>query len=48
VDQKEKEFTGGYWWKDSGDCPKCHALVLVEEECEFRVSDKEEYDGVCQ
>lgn len=27
---------GGYWWKDSGACPKCGALILVESECEFK------------
>ena len=27
---------GGFWWKESGCCPKCEAIVLVESECEFR------------
>lgn len=27
---------GGFWWKDSGCCPKCGATVLVESECDFR------------
>jgi len=32
------EFDGiGHWWKKSGACPKCGAIVLVETECEFRV-----------
>lgn len=27
---------GGYWWEQSGGCPRCNAPVLVESECEFR------------
>jgi hypothetical protein len=27
---------GGYWWEDSGCCPKCDEPVAVESECEFR------------
>jgi DNA ligase (NAD+) len=27
---------GGYWWKNSGTCPKCDLPILVETECEFR------------
>lgn len=26
----------GWWWKDSGTCPGCDAVVCVESECEFR------------
>jgi len=29
----------GYWWRDSGACPGCGALVLVETECEFQGED---------
>lgn len=28
---------GGYWWSgDSGGCPGCGAIVLVESECDYR------------
>lgn len=26
----------GWWWKNSGGCPKCDALICVETECDFR------------
>lgn len=36
----------GFWWKDSADCPRCGATVLVETECDHRggllVSDHRE------
>lgn len=32
---------GGYWWIDSGCCPQCGAVILVETECEFKWSRTE-------
>lgn len=30
---------GGYWWINSGVCPKCNAPICVESECRFREID---------
>ena len=32
---------GGFWWKDSGACPGCDAIVCVESECDFRDKENE-------
>ena len=32
---------GGFWWKNSGCCPKCNLPIAVESECEFRTVQAE-------